>query len=175
MCSHVWMRLDNSPWAACGITAGQSRASLPNCLLLKQTPVWLRFQTHTAGESHLKSCAWLPPPMPKLSAKVFPWQEEGKNNKSHKPLKKLLLLACWGSWWCLAGLHTHCYSLLLVALRQEPPSTDADPRAVSSPAASTAESLPCSQGKESSKMKQQRFPWSKSTVVSSNSHKLMCP
>lgn len=35
--------------------------------------------------------------------------------------------------------------------------------------------FPAPKEKESSKMQEQHFPWSKSTVVNSNYHMLMCP
>lgn len=45
-----------------GITAGQSRTSLPNSLLLKQTPVWLRLpNTHCWAKSPEELCLALSP------------------------------------------------------------------------------------------------------------------
>lgn len=72
---------------------------LPNSLSLEQTPVWLRLPNTSCcwGKSPEELLAGSLPQCPSCLTRFFLWQEEGKSNMCHEPLKTLLLLAWWGS------------------------------------------------------------------------------
>lgn len=94
-CAHIygwgWTTLLGQPLA---LQQDSALPGLPNSVLLKQTPVLLRFPSTLMAKvkATQRAGGWLPLPVPKLSDKVsFGWRR-GRAT-CHEPLKPLLLLA----------------------------------------------------------------------------------